>query len=129
MYEARRHHRVREDVPVTWRTSDQQLEGRGAIRNISESGFLLEAQGQFHPDEDEPVVVRPDARQDETFIPPEAKVIWFRKVVGNETRFLCGMKFVAPDESVVARLAQRVERKRMELAQATNVNILENYVI
>jgi hypothetical protein len=125
--EYRRHARITQDIPVRWRIDNTERSGDGVIRDISVSGILIELDTFFTPDKNSIFVIQPVNPQDEFFMPTLARLVWAKPLRKEVGKYFCGMEFVRPSESVLAQLSARIEGWFTTIAEAANVNILDNY--
>ena len=128
MSEFRRHSRIKERVPVRWKIKGKNVEGLGEVLNISTSGLLLETDSAFSPLDESELEIEPIEKGIE-FLPQDGRLIWFRKIKILNTRFWCGLEFIKPRQETVEKIKRKVEEAQEQLAQATNVNILQNYYV
>ena len=128
MAEFRRHFRIKESTPVRWRIKDKNVEGRGEVLNISQSGLLLETDSAFSPLDDSELILEP-IEENIQFLPQNGRLVWFKKIKVVNTRFWCGLEFVAPTAKVIDEIKKRVENAQEELGQVGNLNILQNYYV
>ncbi len=110
--EARSNLRIKEHLDVTWRVQDSDLESPGRIFNISTSGLLLEAKQKFSPLPGNIFKINSFLHGKDNFLPHEGRLVWSQKI--NQDRVLCGLEFVEPDETVISKLRERIQRKIME---------------
>jgi hypothetical protein len=125
--EYRRNARIREETPIHWRIEDTDRTGEGVIRDISVSGVLLEVSTFFTPDKSAVFVLEPMKSEDELIIPDRARLVWSKMMKMEAGKYLCGLEFVKPSDSTVAKIAQHIENWFAHIAEGANVNILDNY--
>lgn len=128
MAEWRRHPRVKESIDVRWSAGYLGAQGNATIRNISISGLLLEVDDRFTPTDDGQYVLEAVNAQMSPVIPKDVKLVWFNRIKMDRMRRFCGMKFLNSEGPVFTRLVEYVESKRSVIAQATDVNIIQNYL-
>lgn len=125
--EYRRHARVREDIPVRWRIENNERTGEGIIRDISVSGVLLEVDTFFSIEKGSIFVLEAVKGTEELIIPDKARLMWSKAMKMEKGKYLCGLEFIKPPDTIVAQISQRVENWFVHIAEAANVNILDNY--
>ncbi len=125
--EYRRHMRIREETPISWRIEGSGLTGQGSIRDISVSGVLLEIDASFSLDKGSIFILQPAQGEDDLIIPDKAKLIWSKPMKMEKGKYLCGLEFIKPSDSIILSIAQRVENWFSRLAEASDVNVLKNY--
>lgn len=123
----RRHVRIREEIPVRWQMEGTNRSGDGIIRDISVSGVLVEINTFFTPVKDAIYVLKAVNPNDELMIPEKGRLVWSRSMKTEMGKFFCGLEFVRPSDSIVAQITKRVEEWFVNMAEAANVNILDNY--
>ena len=123
----RRHMRIHEETMVSWRIENTERSGDGLIRDISVSGILLEVGTFVTPDKNAIFILKPTKDENELFVPDRARLVWAKAMKMETGKYLCGLEFIKPPDSIVAKIAQRVENWFTEIAEAANVNILDNY--
>lgn len=130
MAEWRRHARVKESIDIRWAAASGLLGGQGnaTVRNLSISGLWLEVGENFKPVEDGQYVLDVADSKLATVIPKDVRLVWFNRMKTDRMRSFCGMKFVNSEGPVFTRLVEYVESKRSFIGQATNVNIIQNYL-
>ena len=126
MLEARRHFRIKERIPVHWKIKGKNVEGNGEVLNISISGLLLETDSAFSPLDEGELEIEPIDKGIQ-FLPRDGHLVWFRKIKILNTRFWCGLEFTNPSQETVEEIKRKVEEVQEKMAQASNVNILQNY--
>ncbi|MBF0486076.1 MAG: PilZ domain-containing protein [Candidatus Omnitrophica bacterium] len=126
--EYRRHARIQEETPVRWRLIGSERQGEGLVRDISVSGILLEVQEPFSLDNNPVFTIQAINSSDELFIPERARLVWTKMMKTQKDRYLCGLEFIRPPESIVAQIAQRVESFLARIAETGDINILRNYL-
>ena len=130
MLENRRHLRIRHLMDVTWNMPGEDLAGQGQIINISSSGILLQIDSSFKPLDKCVLSVDPEFNEEERipFLRKMGKVVWFRKIQSPHYAYLCGVSFLK-EQDFDKDLKEWLENQANLLAQTTNVNILNNYVV
>ena len=126
MAESRRHFRIKERVPVHWKIKGKNIQGQGEVLNFSTSGLLLETDSAFSPIDESEIEIEPVDREVK-FVPENSRLVWFRKIKILNTRFWCGLEFEKPKQETVEEIKRKVEEVQQQMAQASNVNILQNY--
>ena len=126
MPDYRRHFRIKERVPVFWKIKDKNIEGQGEVINISTSGLLLETDSAFSPLDESKLEIEPIDKVIH-FIPRQGQLVWFKKIKILNTRFWCGIEFIKPPQETVEEIKRKVEEVQVQMAQASNLNILQNY--
>lgn len=127
MTEWRRHPRVKESILVRWSTGFLGHHGQGIIRNISLSGLLLEVDHDFKPSADGLYHLDVLESQLAQAVPSEVKLVWSAPRKDKLRRF-CGMKFTNVQGPALTRLAQHLEERQTSYSQATDLNIIQNYL-
>ena len=125
--EYRRHARITQEIPVLWHIDGTERSGNGVIRDISVSGILIELDTFFTPDKNSVFILQPVNPENELFIPATARLVWAKPLKTEVGKYFCGMEFIRPPETVVAQLSKHIEGWFSTIAEAANVNILDNY--
>lgn len=128
MTEWRRHPRVKESIAVRWSTGFLGSHGQGTIRNISLSGILLEVDDYFKPSSEGVYQLDIPDSQLARAVPTEVKLVWCANLKTDKLRKFCGMKFTNAQGPVLMRLANFLEEKRLVYNEATDINIMQNYL-
>lgn len=128
MSEYRRHTRVKEIVPVRWKMLHQDIQGEGIIRNVSISGLMIEVDDRFKLTDNTQFILDVTDPSMQHLIPHDVKLVWFSRIMADKMRQFCGMKFTNTSGPVFARLAEHVQERTALLGEATNLNILQNYL-
>ena len=126
MLENRRHMRIREITDIRWTVLGQNDYGEGKVLNISSSGLLLQTDGHFNPLHQGMFFIDAVGKEPLGFGAKKGKVVWMRRLPEGRPGFQCGIEFMKNvfDKPLQDWLEQRIE----SLAQATNANILNNYI-
>jgi DNA repair exonuclease SbcCD ATPase subunit len=107
LHEARRSPRVKENSRISWFFKDESSKGEARIHNISASGMLMEADSSFIPKDD--AVFNFQANNGKIdFLPDVGRLVWYRQKPFAKDRYLCGVEFINPSESILSRLQDRV---------------------
>lgn len=125
--EYRRHARIREDARIRWRIENTDRTGEGEVRDLSVSGVLLEVSTFFSFDKGAVFVLEPQKGGEDLVMPDRARLVWAKMMKMEKGKYLCGLEFIKPPDSVVAKISERVENWFTHIAEAANVNILDNY--
>ena len=102
--------------------------GQGTVRNVSISGMLLEVDDGFTPAQDALFTIEVVDSKVPSFIPKDAKMVWFSHLVSDRRRKFCGLKFVDPTGPTFSRLQEHVDGRLDNVLQATNLNIINHYL-
>ncbi|NTV28552.1 MAG: PilZ domain-containing protein [Candidatus Omnitrophica bacterium] len=125
--EYRRHTRIREEVTISWRVEGAGRYGEGLVRDISVSGVLLEVSSESQLAKGTVFSLKAAAGQEDLVIPDKAKLVWSKAMKMEKGKYLCGLEFIEPSDSIVVKMTQHVENWLARMAEAANVNILDNY--
>lgn len=115
--ESRRDVRVAENTRVLWHIPKNGLVGQGRVRNISNSGMLVEmACEETFPEQSN---FSFDSNLNAAnYIPEEAKLIWRKKKRFSDNQYLCGVQFGELPENISSRLNIRVEEGVRKLVRS-----------
>lgn len=101
--------RVKENRVVHWQAINGDTRGKARIRNISESGMLLQTRSDFKPYDH--CVFSFDADMGmKNYIPQTGRLVWSRRNTLSPDGHDCGVQFIEPSDFVRERLQRRVDR-------------------
>lgn len=126
--ENRRHFRLRRIIDVDWYVGDYKAEGQGVVLNISQSGALLYTDKVFRPQDKNEVLIAPASKEQLNFAPKKGKVVWLRRIDAPEPRFQCGIEFLSTEQED-RRFRDWLNEEVLKLGEASNINILNNYIV
>ena len=118
MLENRRHLRIREITDIRWTIFGTDLLGEGKILNISASGFLLQTDGKFDPKRSGVLFIDSHDEKPLPFGSKKGKIIWLKRMPGNQPGFVCGVEFLKNSPADKA-LNDWIGKKTEELSKAT----------
>lgn len=101
--------RVKENRRVRWQAINGDAKGQAKIRNISESGMLLETGSDFKPYDHCVFSFDADLGM-ENYIPQTGRLVWYRRNTVSRDGHNCGVQFIEPSDFVRTRLIHRVNR-------------------
>ena len=127
MLENRRHLRIREIIDIRWVILGTEVAGEGKILNISASGFLLQTDGKFDPKRSGVLFIDSHDEKPLPFGAKKGKIIWLKRMPGNQPGFVCGVEFLKNSPTDKA-LNDWIGKKTEELSKATDANILVQYI-
>ena len=125
-FENRKHFRLKRYMDVAWRVSNHREGGEGIILNISQSGALLQTDHVFVPQDDTVVALEASPGTELPFGGKQAKIVWFRRISAPQPRCQCGLEFIT--NRYDKELNEWLEEEVTRISQASNVNILNNYL-
>lgn len=107
--ESRRNFRIhiKEKLPIHWRIDDKGLGGIGAIRNLSDSGMMVETNGDNRLLKADNCLLAIEPSLD--FIPSAGRLVWLRKKNFGRQGFLCGVEFVNPAQEIIGKLHEKIQ--------------------
>ncbi len=123
----RRYTRIREFIDASWSVEGLPESGEGQIINISLSGALLQTDRLFVPQDKCVMDITIDGK-DGPFTHKKGKVVWFRRVNTSRQFFQCGIDF-GLESTQDGNFRNWIDAKVTNMSQASNVNILNNYVV
>ena len=127
MPESRRHFRLRQHMDVRWNLNDAQISGEGEILNISFSGVFLQTDRVFQVSDQNVLSLSFKLEGQNTALTKQGKIVWFRPINAPQPRYQCGVEFIHnPDHD--GQLNAWLETKVTELSEASDANILNNYI-
>lgn len=112
--ESRRHVRVKEDARLLWHIRENGLVGQGRIRNISNSGMLVELTSVSALPENN-VFSFDSNLNDANYVPETGNLVWHRKKRFSQDRYFCGFEFGELPDILASRLSRRVEEGLQKL--------------
>jgi hypothetical protein len=101
--------RVGENRTLRWQAINGDARGRAKVRNLSESGMLLEINSDFKPYDHCVFSFDADLGM-KNYIPQTGRLVWHRKKRDFLKRNYCGVEFIEPSDFVRERLIKRVDR-------------------
>ena len=108
--DTRSHQRVDERSRVQWKVNGGEFTGVGYGRNISNSGMLLETNGQYRPNDG--TVFSFDAiGANANHVPRVGRLIWNRQKQWSHNRYQCGIEFIEPADAIKQRLQEHVQTR------------------
>lgn len=110
--EKRHSPRIKETLPISWHIKDQGTSGSGRIRNISDSGMLMESGTDMALSESGVLSFESALSGAGDFLPSLGKIVWSRR---NSSRFLCGIAFVEPAQDVLLKLREKIQSTIIKL--------------
>lgn len=125
--ESRRHFRIQENLPIHWKLSELNFQGIGRIRNLSLSGMLLETDRIYTRAGECVYDFESFVKGISDFLPSKGRLIWHRPTASG--KFLCGIEFIDPEQTVVGQLKTRVEKAMVKMAQLQKVNKVAGLVL
>lgn len=124
--ERRRSIRVREALPIAWHIKDKGTNGTGRIRNISDSGMMLESRVDIVPSDNGLLTFESALSGPCDFLPSVGRIVWLRK---NGLRFLCGIEFVEPAQEAIAKLRERIKSTIVKLEGAERMKTIIGVIL
>lgn len=100
--------RVGENRTVRWQAINGDAKGRARVRDISESGMLLEINSDFKPYDHCVFSFDADLGM-KNYIPQTGRLVWHRQGRAFAKRHFCGVEFIEPSDFVRERLTKRVD--------------------
>ncbi|MFH1359942.1 MAG: PilZ domain-containing protein [Candidatus Omnitrophota bacterium] len=122
--EARRSFRINERFPVTWHFKDQAIDGTARVRNLSETGMMLETDVKVSFAQNSILAFEMPKQGPVDFLPPVGRMVWARpQRLGS--RSLCGIEFVNPAQDIALRLKEKIQNRiaRIEGAERIKTRI------
>src|SRR3989338_1936410 len=122
--EARRSPRVSDKISVNWHIKDADINGKARIRNISESGALVEARAAVCPSANSVLSLEAADPLQANCIPAVGRLIWSKRKGFLPNQFLLGIEFVEPAQDVIAGLHDKIKIKveqLQSLGKAVNI--------
>ena len=108
--DARRNLRVADNQKITWSLQGGSQRGDAKIVNISSSGMLIETDTTVESSANAALNFETSLGEN-NFLPQTGKAIWYKRLNGKQNKSLCGIKFLEPSQSILARLNQRIQKK------------------
>ena len=127
MLENRRHTRIREITDIRWAVLGQDASGKGKVLNISASGLLLQTDEHFDPRNQGMLYIDAVEEKPLDFGAKKGKIVWIRRMPEGRLGYQCGVEFLKT-AGWDKPLHDWIDLKTSALAQAVNVNILNNYI-
>ncbi len=124
---ARRHVRVREDIPVRWCVMNTGQQGEGTIRNLSISGFLLESRDLVVAGKDAEIQLEAIISDEAAFVPREARSVWNKETYTQKKYYLCGLEFMSPTPYNMRSIEKRVEDRMHAMTGALGIGVIDKY--
>ena len=115
--------RVKDNVDVRWRVQGSEFQGTGRVANLSTSGLLLEARKNFSPSAGHIFKIDSVLEGKDDFLPHEGRLVWSRPK--SQDRVLCGLEFIEPDETVISKLRERIQKR---IIAATNSRRIRSWI-
>jgi len=125
MINNRDYFRLRRLMDVSWFISEQNIEGKGKIFNISLSGILFETDRLFTPEHGMSISFKSEE------IPPlplKGKLVWFNKVGEGNSHYQCGVKFFK-ESTYNQKWIQWMDDNILKLADIADNKILNHYLM
>ncbi|HOW34972.1 MAG TPA: PilZ domain-containing protein [Candidatus Omnitrophota bacterium] len=110
--EKRQSLRIKESLPISWHIKDQGISGSGKIRNISDSGMLLESRTDATLSDNGVLTFESALSSPCDFLPSLGRIVWSRR---NGSRLLCGIAFIEPAQDVLVKLREKVQSTIIKL--------------
>ena len=120
----RRHLRLRTDILIRWHIDPDGPKEKGAIRDISLSGALLEIESKTSLKKDTTIVIRTIDPNDTPSLSCRARVCWCRRAVTERSFYYCGLLFQERSQNV----ADWIKRHEDALGGLSDVGIIKNYL-
>lgn len=116
--EARRSLRVQDKIPVTWHIQNENLTGTAKVRNISDSGMMLETNTNIASHENCVLSFESPLQAVANFLPVLGRLVWSKKngFIGNN--FVCGVEFIEPAQDIAANLREKIKDKVIQARSA-----------
>ncbi len=127
--EARRSIRVQEKMPVTWHVQNESLTGTARIRNISESGMMLETNTNIADHQNCVLAFEPPIQVGGNILPALGRIVWSRKRGFSANNFVCGVAFIEPAQEVIAHLRERIAEKVLKVRSVERVKDIAGIVL
>ena len=112
-------------MDILWSIAGQGFQGNGKLFNISVSEMLFETDQMFEPKHG---IEMSFSSEQMPAMPPNGKLIWFRKVTQGQKRYQCGIRFVKEPASYQA-WGKWLDENILKLADAADNNVLNRYLI
>jgi hypothetical protein len=121
--------RLRDYFDVDWKINGNDSSGQGAVLNISVSGVLLQTNSPLKAFDKCIIEIKPSAGTQLPFSAKAGRIVWFRRLGENATKFQCGVEFIKDSGITDRSLMDWLEQKVTAMSEAGNVSILNNYVV
>ena len=109
--ETRRSLRIEEQLPITWRLKEENISGIGRIRNISDSGAMLETNTEIPVRDNCLLAIAPSSGLQVNYLPTQGRLVWIKKRNFGGQRFLGGVEFIEPAQEVITNLREAIKSK------------------
>ena len=113
-------YRVNERKKVSWLIDGNGMSGKGFVRNISSTGMLLEIDSEKAP-ADKCFFTVDNPKEENSFIPKIGKLIWSKKKGYSRRKYLCGIEFFEPTQTVLLNLKNMIKEKIIKIEKANTV--------
>jgi len=120
--ETRKSLRVDDQLTLSWQIKDENVQGKAKIRNISETGMMIETNAVLPPYDNCVFSFAPSISTN-NIIPLEGKKVWAKKVNFFTSASLIGIEFVNPAQDVISNLRERIVAR---LEKIKKIERLEN---
>ena len=107
-HDPRLNYRIKENKKVFWRMPATQEYGIARIRNLSNSGMLIELSSRSNPSRGSLISFDTELGH-ENYIPQTGRLVWSKPKDYVSDQYICGIEFVQPAEYVLTKLRRRVQ--------------------